>query len=678
MRYIICRFLVLVLFSLTVHSVFSQSDKKKKFLKDPYEKAVMDSAEFFFQEKNYSMALVRYQILAKDHPEEAILNFRMGVCELDRQDGIENALKHLQKISISDFEKEHARFYLARAMMLNCKFEEAIPHFEKYIAGKWSSFENRALAETYINNCKYGIELLKNPLAVKIENIGSPINTEYSEYVPLINSEGNMMIFTYRGPKSKGGLQRPLNRNSPPEGEYYEDIFISFKHPETQKWSEPVSISDDINTNANDASVYLRDDGQHFYIFRSVSGDEGSLFLSRLNGTNWEVPEKLYGKINSPWWEGSISVSADGRMAYFSSERPGGFGGKDLYTARLQNDGSWGDIRNMGPVINTALDDDAPFIHPGGEFLLFSSKGHPSMGGYDIFRTDLTSDTSWSKPFNIGYPINTPGDDIYYVISADGMVGYYSSGKAGGFGKQDIYSVTPGLNGKKIKMVRVKGVVTLNDQPVESEIKITFEKSGMVQGLYANNSVSGKYLISLPKEKELVLHFSIAGYESQTRKFSTMEIDSFMESTIDVPFYSPDYLQKLKSSSDSLSRVHANDTSLITNAHSGNSTLTRAEILARWGDVKVEGLIYHVQIGAYNLPENFSYSSVLKYGQVEKQKLSDNITRFTMGKSDNLREARNYCDKIIKAGISDAFVTAEYQGKRYLITELVALNFFMP
>lgn len=670
---------LLILFSFFQSAAFAQDDKKKKFLKDPMDQAVMDSADFFFQEKNYTAALQRYNRLMKDFPEEQILLYRSSICELYQPDGVERSLQYLQKVNITNYQRDHSQYYYARALMLNYKFEEAIPQFEKYIANKWSNFENRALAEEYIMNCKNGINLMLNPVAVDIVNIGSPINSPSSEYVPLINSTGDMMLFTYRGPKSLGGLQKPVSRNDPPEGSYNEDIFISTKNPDGT-WTEPKPVEGPVNTKANDAAVFLSDDAQKFYIFRSVPGDEGTLYMSELDGNQWGTPEKLYGKINSPWWEGSISISADGRIAYFSSERPGGFGGKDLYTAELLEDGSWGNIKNLGPFVNTKYDEDAPFIHPSGEFMLFSSKGHNSMGGYDIFRTDLVQDSSWSEPFNIGYPINTPGDDIYYVITGDGTAGYYSSGKAGGFGLQDIYKVEPGIIGKKIQMVRVKGTVTLDDQPVYSQIKITYQKSGLTQGIYNTNSVSGKYLINLPKNREIVLNYFLDGYAPQTRNLSTVEVNEFFETTIDVQFYSEAYLQKLKQANDSLALLATRDTTLRKNnkENTSGSSLTRAEIMEKYGDLNIPGLTYHVQIGAYNLPQNFSYTQVLKLGQVEKQKLDDNITRFTIGTQQTFREARAFCDKVIGAGISDAFVTAEYKGKRYLIAELVAMDFKLP
>ena len=149
------------------------------------------------------------------------------------------------------------------------------------------------------------------------------------------------------------------------------------------------------------------------------------------------------------------------------------------------------------------------------------------MGGYDIFRVDMKDDSTWSDPYNVGYPINTPGDDIYYVLAADGKRGYYSSGKPGGSGQQDIYEIEPGVLGKKIILVQAKGQVTLDEKPVKSEITVTYTNSGYTQGIYTANSISGKYLINFPAGKDFKLTFKIADYEPQVRMLSTAGIDSF-------------------------------------------------------------------------------------------------------------------------------------------------------
>ena len=204
----------------------------------------------------------------------------------------------------------------------------------------------------------------------------------------------------------------PSNR----KGDYYEDVFISYK--EEEGWSKPKNIGPVINSHGHDAAIGLSPDGQTLYLYRSDSVKWGNIFACRLNGEIWESPMKLKAPINSKNWEGSCSINADNNILFFVSNRPEGFGGKDIYMIRKLPNGEWAAPKNLGPTINTPEDEDAPFIHVDGQTLYFSSKGHKSMGGYDIFKTTY-NEGGWSTPTNIGYPINTAEDDRFFVLSPD-------------------------------------------------------------------------------------------------------------------------------------------------------------------------------------------------------------------------------------------------------------------
>ena len=647
-------------------------DKSGKFLSTPEEEAIINEAEFWFEEGNYKLALAEYMKLENKYPDEQVLIFRIGVCLVNLPDGVEESLQYLQRVDKNVFKKSDLEFQLARSLHMNCKFQEAMDLFTSFMNSKYGTKEQKTEAKHFIENCKNGIELSKNPIDVKIENIRKPVNTFNSEYVPLISSDESHLFFTYRGIRSVGGIQ-PIKGDKTYTSEYFEDIMMSVKDS-MGYWSEPVLLPENINTLGNDACVAISGDAQEMYMFRSIPGDEGTLYRSQLNGTVWSDPEKLQGKINTEYWEGSITITADGRTAYFSSERPGGKGGRDIYSAKLQADGSWGNIQNMGDAINTRFDDDAPFIHPSGEFLVFSSEGHNSIGGYDIFRTELVNDSLWGTPVNLGFPLNTPRHDKFYVLTANGKYGYYSSGKLGGEGQLDIYRVEPGITGKKIVLVLVKGQVTLNDAPVEAQIEVNYTNSGVSQGLYRSNSASGKYLINFAAGKDYTLSFKIPGQEPEVRKLNTQEIESFFESVIDVQFYTEEYKARLKARKDSMDAVLAEAKEKEIKA---SRPVTIQQMLEKFGEHTDPDLSFRVQIGAYNLPQNFSYGNILKLGKVEKQKLDDNITRFTMGMFNNLKAAYEYKNKVVAAGISDAFVTAIYKGKRYLLADLAANNFFV-
>jgi hypothetical protein len=679
------RILMLILAIFATHVSFSQDStsttsttkppkpkKKKKFLKDSKDKTKFEQAELLYEEENYEPAMKLYKELEEKYPEEPILMFRLGVCYLFQPAGQSYALEYLSKPDQVKFKKTDLAYYLGRAYHLSYKFDEGLTQLNEYVLRKNIPPKLKTEALRYIEYCKNGKELMSHPMGVKINNIGPPVNTRNSEYVPVISSDESVLIYTYRGERSRGGRQY-LPEQPDPNGEYYEDIFITQKTADGN-WEEPQPIGDNINTNGHDACIALSGDGQKLFVFKNLPSDVGAIYISYLNGTTWSDPKPLKGGVNSDYWEGSISMSWDERTIYFSSERPGGYGGKDIYTATLQPDSSWGDVKNMGPGINTQYDDDAPFIHPSGAFLIFSSRGYNSMGGYDLYRVDRVGDTAWTVPENMGYPINTTGDDIYYVLSADGRKGYYSSGSIGGQGQQDIYLLKPGIVGRKVVLVLAKGQVTLDDKPVTAEIMVVNALTGKTVSVFHSNSSTGKYLISFPSGGEYKMVFKLETFDPLTRTLNTMAVDSFYEANIDIQFYTKEYLAKIKSRKDSLD--NSNKPPVTGTDTSSGVPLTFKEMLEQYGNYSAEGLEFMVQIGAYNLPQNFNYTKLLKLGKVVKQKLDDGIVRFTLGKFKTLNEAYSFRNKVVDAGVTDAFVTVLYKGKRYLTRDLAVNRFF--
>lgn len=233
-----------------------------------------------------------------------------------------------------------------------------------------------------VEYCNNGKILVAAAVDAKIENIGDILNTVGSEYAPVVSSDESVIIYTYTGDQSVGGLQNDYNQ---PDtfGLYYEDVFIS--HKEGGNWVTPSGIGANINSNLNDAAIAISNDGQKLFIFKDNSYDGGDIYISTNDSASWSNPEKIKGDVNTAAWEGSASLSADEKTLYFASERPGGYGGRDLYKATLLADGSWGNVQNLGMNVNTIRNDDAPFIHPDGKTLIYSSEALNSMGSYDIF-----------------------------------------------------------------------------------------------------------------------------------------------------------------------------------------------------------------------------------------------------------------------------------------------------
>jgi hypothetical protein len=735
--------ILLLIFAQLSSSVSAQLfSSKNKFPRKGEEAETFEKAESMFEDENYPDAMLEYEKLEKDNPEEIILIFRLGVCYLQQADKIEKALQYLEKIDYVQFPNENVEYYLAIAYHKNSKYDKALMHFESFKKNKNSDKDLKTKSEQFITNCKNGVELSKNMLPYVIKNIGAPINTNASEYAPVITSDESFMMYTYRGPKSMGGLQAPFTNPKSNHGEYYEDVFYTKKN-DSGNWTEPKQLPTPINNEQNNATVSIAGDGQQMFLFNSVPGDLGSISFSKLYGEEWTSPELVPGSVNSDAWEGHISLSPDKKHMIFASERSGGLGGIDLYSAELLNDFTWGNVKNLGPEINTPYDEHGPFIHPSGQFFVFSSKGHTSVGGYDLFKCLKLTDSTWTKPENMGLPLNTPLDDVFYVISGDGKHGYYSSGKAGGLGGQDIYVTSPSIFGVNIYLAEVKGNVTLNDQPIASEITITTTNNPTYKLDLKTNEATGKYLADLEPGNDYVITYTVEGLAPQTRTLETRNLREFKAYEINVQFYKKDlatteftklqymkpgdvvaeevnmvdgkfsfkivferksaYFKLLTSSPNNLKEVLVSNPEMafdkaflesdgffrfppetstvavvtkVDTANTTNTEMTIEDILKKYADYENGELTYHVQIGAYNFPDNFRYQVATQYGKVEKQKLDDDITRFVIGTTTKLSEARTLCKKIVDAGITDAFVTGEYRGKRYMLRDLALNKFF--
>ncbi len=523
--------LLLVSFLIFSAAFISAQEKMntKKWRKS--EQDSMNRAQAFYDEGLTNMALPIFEKLQKNHPEENFLKYVSAVCGLYRSDWHAKSYQLLHEVYVKSKKVHNIEFYLAKAAHYNYKFDEALEMLalfeKKYSKPEPSVKKEIPLLRNYIENAK---KLVANPKTAKITAVEEPVNTYNSEYVPVLNADESVMIFTYRGERSFGGLQNAYNE--PDEyGIPYEDVFMSVKKDGV--WQEPTPIVP-INTNENDAAICLSHDGQTLFIFRDDRTNGGDIYVSHLSGHEWSAPEQIYGDINTSAWEGSITLFPDEKMVIFSSERPGGFGGKDLYMSFMDESGNWGAAKNLGDKINTPFDDDAPFIHPDGRTMIFSSKGYNSMGGYDIFKSVLTADSSWSTPENLGYPINTPDDDIYYVLSTDGKRGYYASGKEGGKGLQDIFVVEPGIEGMKANLALVKGTITLNKAPVKAEVDIKVSSSGKHYHMLHSNSDNGKYMATLQGNEEYVITYKLEGHANQVRVVSLLKQDEYSEQVIDI------------------------------------------------------------------------------------------------------------------------------------------------
>jgi hypothetical protein len=688
-------------------------------------KDIQEEAAVAFDSKDYKKAYELYDKLYTQVPKNFEYKSRLGFSSLYYPEKKARAIEIFEDIKRTDKSSE-ADYYLGKAYHVNYKFDEAIQSYEAYVAAKGDKPKKEDLpliadAKMGIVNCKNGKELIAKKIVADIKNIGAPINTDETEGVPVISADESVMIYTYIGKNSTGGLLNDMLKPDKVDGAFRLDIFMANRSNDST-WNEPKGISS-LNTNANDAAVAISPDGQVLFTFASDVKNPGDLFTSKLVGVEWSKPEKLNSNINSEFWEGSCSITGDGRFLYFASERPGGFGGRDLYVSERVN-GDWGPAVNLGASINTEYNEDAPFIHPDGITLFLSSQGHKSIGGYDIMYS-IKKDNSWIEPLSMGIPLNTTEDDRYYVINAKGDVGYFSSdrGGAGGKGQQDIYTVTPGMLGEKPILALLKGSVYVDDKPTEAKIEVVKKETNEAIGPYYANSRTGKYLMAISPGYGYKIKITVAGMDPIEEEIDVEKLQKFVEIRKDFYVYSAGFENKknqisVKTILDSLlnnvtsAEAFKNDAALnnVADANIAVPTKTNSaepvkqesltpcngaaapdfssikgkslndasvykQLLDIGGNMCAEGLVFKIQIAAYQHPENYKYGHLKQFGKPEEIKYPDGITRFTQFSFSTIKEAEIARQKIIAKGQKDAWITVFINGKRFTLEELILVNF---
>jgi outer membrane protein OmpA-like peptidoglycan-associated protein len=529
-------FLIGSFFLFQASQAMSQGDKK-----------ALKEAERYLGYEEYKQAIPHLDEAVRINPNNALSQFLLGKCLMINYEK-KRALGHLEKaFNLNKDLDPELNLYYAMALHYVLEFDKAIEQYQRALARmdtKDPRVKEIALA---VGHCKYGKEGVKSPVDAKIVNVGPPINTQNSEHSPVIDAQDNVMIYTTVRPDNQGCNNDPSC--------VLEDIYISEKNGE--KWGTPKPM-DRINSKAFDASIALSPDGQTLYLYRNPPGN-GDVFVSELEGKNWSTPRALPEPVNSKSYETTVSISPDGKRLFFTSDREGGLGDTDIYMSDLGENGKWGPAVNLGPKINTPYADDSPFIHADGKSLYFSSKGHKKcFGGFDIYLTVLQDNGSWSEPQNVGYPINTPDNDIYFVLSADKKSGYYASAKEGGYGEKDIYKIIMPEEKPAIAVVEekkdtttatptnvvpvvnaltiLKGVVTdaKTSSPIEASIKVIDNDKNQVVSTFHSNSATGRYLVSLPSGRNYGIVVEHPDYLFKSVNVNIPTSEGYQEITKDI------------------------------------------------------------------------------------------------------------------------------------------------
>ncbi|MBK7181756.1 MAG: PD40 domain-containing protein [Bacteroidetes bacterium] len=509
----------------------------------------------------YRQALDPYLLANKFNPNNALLNYKIGKCYLYSSTKLKS-IPFLEKaIQLDANVDPQIHYVMGKAYHLDMQWDKAILEFKKFQSTITKPSEFVEIIEDvnkHIEECNTGKDLVKNPIRVFIDNVGPEINTSYPEYGPIISADESVMMFTSRrAGTTGGGMDEYLN-------EPFEDIYVSFN--KGGKWSTAQNIGKPINTEGHDATMGLAPDGQKLLIYIDEKGN-GNIFECDLKGSLWSKPERMNKNVNTDYHESSASLASDGKRMFFVSNRPDGMGDRDIYMSTMDEKGKWGKAVNLGPTINTKYGEEGIYIHPDGRTIYFSSQAHKTMGGYDIFKSVYDEATkTWSTPENLGYPVNTPDDDVFFVVSASGKHGYYASINGNGYGEKDIYMVTflgaekpmvmnnednllasqtapvketviaPVMQIKEAQLTILKGVITdaMTKKPLEATIELVDNTKNMVVATFTSNSATGKYLVSLPAGRNYGIAVKKEGYLFHSENFDIPATAAFQEVTKDV------------------------------------------------------------------------------------------------------------------------------------------------
>ncbi|MCX2574228.1 OmpA family protein [Pedobacter sandarakinus] len=415
-------------------------------------------------------------------------------------------------------------FALAETEFATQEFENAKMHFLE-VANVDSGSDRGKRAKKYLLDCDFAAQAIKKPVKYAPQNLGSGVNTTDAEYFPALTADGETLIFT-----------RQVNGN--------EDFWTSqFKN---NSWNLAQPLSTKINTATyNEGAQTISPDGKYLF-FTGCNRPDGlgrcDIYISHREGKDWGEPYNVGKPVNSEYWESQPAISPDGRTLYFISNRPGGSGGYDIWKSTITDDAKWGPAINLGPEINTAYDENTPFLHADGKTLYFASDGWPGFGNKDIFYSRMNDDGKFQKPVNIGYPINSFEDESGLIVGANGSLGMFSSNLKNGLGGQDIYAFNLPETAMPLKVSYVKGIVRDKDtkKTIESNVQVIDLRSNKTVFDDYTDAETGEFLAVMPVGSDYLFNVNAEGYLFYSENFELKSGNANKPYQIEV------YIEKIK------------------------------------------------------------------------------------------------------------------------------------
>lgn len=457
----------------------TEKDIRNMVEKESEQKLVVQCSVLMQEGFSYYAEIIADKLLTFQ-PQSANYNYRKGFLMLDSHTDFEGALPYL-KLAAKNVKKNYdmysakekgastdSYYHLARCYHLNEQIPEAVEYYNKFIATSDQGSELIPKAKLKLQQCEVAYREMSNPKDALVENVGKVINSEKPEFTPVVSLDGSALYFTSKRAWEDNSTDKYRDKRF---NQYPEDIYVSYVDFDGS-WIDPFRL-DFCDGKRNEATMAVSSDERRIYVFQDTTGN-GDIYYSDFTTNRFQEIQFLNDtRINTDNWEPHCYVTTDGQNLYFTSDRPGGFGGRDIYRVVRLPDGSWSEPINLGPAVNTPYDEDAPFVAIDNKTLYFSSNGPLSMGDFDVFVTRRDEENNWSAPINMGYPLNSTGDDIYYTTTVDGLRGFLTSFRKGGHGEKDIYEIKNSsvvVNNIAVLKGQIK---TVDNQPIPEDVAIT-------------------------------------------------------------------------------------------------------------------------------------------------------------------------------------------------------------
>ena len=449
-------------------------------------------AESWILFEAYQDALPIYLQLLKSYPNNSNFKYRIGQCYINIPGEKVKAISYLEDAvkNINPSYKEgkfnetgapyDALYYLANAYRVNNQIDKALRSYELFRKNLNAEVYDTTVVNLQIQSCRNAKDLMKMPLYIKEKNLGKIINSSNNDFNPVISDNEDLLVFS----RSQA---------------FYDAMLYSTKV--NGVWTEPINMNELLKIDRDLFPTSISKDGKDLYLYSSADYD-GIIYTTRFENGTWSPIVKLNDNINTKYWESHATISHDNKKLYFTSNRKGTYGGLDIYVSNRDSTGNWGPAVNLGPVINTPYNEESPFLSEDDKTLFFSSRGHFNMGGYDIFYSTLLDNGEWSVPLNVGYPLNTTDDDVFFKPLHQGYEGYTAKELPGGYGKQDIYRIEIFSNNHPRKFF-VRGMVKVADliSNMSDSVKISAMniKNPNQTIIVYSNPKTGEYEFQLPQ-----------------------------------------------------------------------------------------------------------------------------------------------------------------------------------